>query len=246
MQSGDASRSYILDVPTNYNNSHPYRIIFGYHWVGGTAEDVATGQTVQRNTWAHYGMKKLAGDSTIFVAPQGIGNGWGNGGGADVTFTDNILAQLKTQLCVDESRIFANGFSFGGSMAYAIACARANVFKGVAAYGAGSISGCSGGTSPIAYFGGHGMRDSVFTPDRGRALRDKFVKNNNCTVINPIEPARGSLTHTCTSYQCPNKAYPVRWCVYDAGHIAAPQDGSTGDSGDTWLAEDAWKFFSQF
>lgn len=244
--SGGTSRSYILDVPNNYNNNHPYRVIFGYHWVGGTAQDVATGQTVQRNTWAHYGMKKLAGDTTIFVAPQGIGNGWGNSGGADVTFTDNILSQLKSQLCIDESRIFANGFSFGGSMTYAIACARANVFKGVAAYGAGSISGCSGGTSPIAYFGGHGIRDGVFTPDRGRALRDKFVKNNNCTVINPVEPTVGSLTHTCTSYQCPNKAYPVRWCAYDAGHIAAPHDGSTGDSGNTWLAEEAWKFFTQF
>ncbi|ACE85652.1 ferruloyl esterase, putative, fee1B [Cellvibrio japonicus Ueda107] len=246
LQSGGTQRSYILDAPTNYNNTRPYRVIFGYHWVGGTADDVATGQTVQRNTWAHYGMKKLSGDSTIFVAPQGIGNGWGNGGGADVTFTDNILAQLKTELCIDESRIFANGFSFGGSMTYAIACARANVFRGVAAYGAGSISGCSGGNSPIAYFGGHGIRDNVFTPDRGRALRDRFVRNNSCTVINPPEPSIGSLRHTCTSYQCPNKNYPVRWCAYDAGHIAAPHDGSTGDSGNTWLAEEAWQFFTQF
>nr|CAA41727.1 esterase D [Cellvibrio japonicus] len=246
IQSGGTQRSYILDAPGNYNNNKPYRLVIGYHWRGGTAQDVHTGQTVQRDAWAHYGMKKLAGDSTIFVAPQGIGNGWGNGGGADVTFTDNILAQLKTELCIDESRVFANGFSFGGGMSYAIACARANVFKAVAVYSAGVISGCSGANSPIAYFGAHGLGDSVLGISGGRSMRDRFVRNNACTAMTPPEPSVGSRLHTCTSYVCPNRQYPVRWCAFDGGHDASPLDNGVGQKGYTWLADEAWKFFTQF
>ncbi|HSC66261.1 MAG TPA: cellulose binding domain-containing protein, partial [Cellvibrio sp.] len=246
IQSGGVQRSYILEAPANYNNAKPYRLVIGYHWRGGTAQDVFTGQTVQRDAWSHYGMKKLAGDSTIFVAPQGLGNGWGNGGGADVTFTDNMLAQLKSQLCIDESRVFANGFSFGGGMSYAIACARPDVFRAVAVYSGGVISGCNGGTKPIAYFGAHGSSDNVLGISGGRSMRDKFVKNNGCTVMNPPEPVIGGKLHNCTSYSCPNRQYPVRWCAFDGGHDASPLDNWTGQKGYTWLADEAWKFFAQF
>lgn len=246
MMSGGVQRSYILEAPTNYSNTKPYRLVVGYHWRGGTAQDVFTGQTVQRDAWSHYGMKKLAGDSTIFVAPQGLGNGWANSGGADVTFTDNMLAQIKSQLCIDENRVFANGFSFGGGMSYAIACARSDVFRAVAVYSGGVISGCSGGTKPIAYFGAHGSSDGVLGIAGGRSMRDKFVNNNGCTAINPPEPVIGGKLHTCTSYSCPNRQYPVRWCAFDGGHDASPLDNWTGQKGYTWLADEAWKFFIQF
>lgn len=246
LQSGGISRSYILDVPTNYTNTHPYRVVFGFHWRGGNAEDVATGRTVSTTTWQHYGLKRLAGDTTIFVAPEGIANGWANSGGSDVVFTDNILVQLKNNLCIDESRVFANGFSFGGAMSYALGCARAKTFRAIAAYGAGAVSGCSGGADPIAYFGGHGVQDGVFPPSVGQGLRNKFVANNKCTAMNPIEPAAGSRTHICTSYQCPDKNLPVRWCAYDAGHDASPVDGQFVGGGATWLPAEAWKFFTQF
>ena len=40
---------------------------------------------------------------------------------------------------------------------------------------------------------------------------------------------------------------PVAWAAFDEGHIAAPQDGATGDSGSrTWLPGEVWRFFTQF
>ncbi|MFB9609558.1 poly(3-hydroxybutyrate) depolymerase, partial [Kutzneria kofuensis] len=45
IQSSGQNRNYILRVPTNYDNNHPYRLIFGFHWVGGTANDVDSGGT---------------------------------------------------------------------------------------------------------------------------------------------------------------------------------------------------------
>ncbi|GAA3415023.1 hypothetical protein [Streptosporangium vulgare] len=95
---------------------------------GGTATDVATGQTVQRDVWSYYGLQRLAGESTIFVAPQGIGNGWANSGGEDVTFVDDMIRRIEGDLCVETTQRFALGFSYGGAMSFALACARPTVF----------------------------------------------------------------------------------------------------------------------
>src|SRR3954469_10952222 len=114
-QIGGQTRSYILRVPAGYDRNHPYRLIFGFHWRGGTANDVDSGGTDGYN-WSYYGLRRLpdsADKSTIFVAPQGINNGWGNSGGQDVTFVDNLLSQLENGLCVDTTQIFSTGFSYG-------------------------------------------------------------------------------------------------------------------------------------
>ncbi|WP_373291565.1 alpha/beta hydrolase family esterase, partial [Sphaerisporangium melleum] len=154
--SSGKSRSYILRVPDNYNNNNPYRLIFGLHWLGGTSTDVATGQTVQRDVWNYYGLQRLANNTAIFVAPQGFNNGWGNSNGEDVTFIDDIIRQVEGDLCVDTTQLFATGFSYGGAMSYSLACSRATVFRAVAVQSGGVLSGCSGGTQPIAYMGIHG------------------------------------------------------------------------------------------
>src|SRR5438309_11168437 len=109
IQSGGQNRSYILRVPTGYDNNHPYRLVFGFHWVGGTANDVDSGGTDGYN-WSYYGLRRLAdaaGNGTIFVAPQGISNGWANSGGQDVTFVDDIRNQVEAGLCVDTTQILA-------------------------------------------------------------------------------------------------------------------------------------------
>ncbi|WP_211231810.1 cellulose binding domain-containing protein [Amycolatopsis balhimycina] len=247
IQANGKNREYILRIPDGYDGSHPYRLIFGFHWLGGNDVDVDTGRTVQTGTWAYYGLQRLANNTAIFVAPQGLNNGWANSGGEDVTLVDNILNQIESGLCVDTTQRFALGFSYGAAMSYSLACSRANVFRAVAVQSGGVLSGCSGGTQPIAYLGVHGIRDNVLNISGGRSLRDTFVRNNGCTAQNPPEPAQGSLTHRVTDYSGCRTGYPVEWAAFDEGHIAAPQDGATGDSGSrTWVPALVWKFFSQF
>ncbi|MFG1749895.1 cellulose binding domain-containing protein [Streptosporangium sandarakinum] len=247
IQSGGKNRSYILRVPDGYDSGHPYRLIFGFHWLGGTATDVATGQTVQRDVWSYYGLQRLANNSAIFVAPQGLNNGWANSGGEDLTLVDDLVRQIEGALCVDTSQLFATGFSYGGAMSYAIACARASVFRAVAVQSGGVLSGCDGGSQPIAYMGIHGLRDGVLNISGGRSMRDRFVRNNGCAAQNPPEPAQGGLTHRVTAYSGCRAGYPVVWAAFDEGHIAAPQDGAPGDSGSrTWVPAEVWKFFTQF
>ncbi|WP_244172639.1 cellulose binding domain-containing protein [Streptomyces europaeiscabiei] len=247
IQSGGKNRSFILRIPDGYDRNRAYRLVFGFHWLGGTSTDVATGRTVETGTWAYYGLQRLANNSAIFVAPQGLNNGWANAGGEDVTLVDGILRRIEDDLCVDTTQRFALGFSYGAAMSYALACSRATVFRAVAVQSGGQLSGCSGGTQPIAYLGVHGLRDSVLGISGGRTMRDRFVRNNGCTAQNPPEPTQGSLTHRVTTYSGCSAGHPVAWAAFDEGHIAAPQDGAGGDSGSrTWLPTEVWKFFTQF
>ncbi|MCA2215476.1 ricin-type beta-trefoil lectin domain protein [Jidongwangia harbinensis] len=248
IQTSGRSRSYILRVPDNYDSNRPYRLIFGFHWNGGTANDVDSGGT-SGYPWSYYGLRALSNDSAIFVAPQGLNNGWANSGGQDVVFVDDMIREIDAGLCVDTTQRFAGGFSYGGGMSYALACARPTVFRAVAVYAGGQLSGCSGGTEPIAYIGLHGLRDPVLNISQGRSLRDRFVRNNGCTPQNPPEPAQGSLTHTVTTYSGCRAGYPVVWAAYDAGHTPGPVDGSAGDfePGErSWTRPVVWNFFAQF
>ena len=199
IQSSGQNRTYILDIPTNYDSNRPYRLIFGLHWLNGTASNVATGGS-DGAVWAFYGQKQLSNNSTIFVAPQGINNGWANTNGQDVTLIDNILNLVEADLCIETTQVYAMGWSYGGAMSYALACARPAVFRAVVVYSGAQLSGCNGGTQPVAYFGIHGTHDSVLNISNGRSLRDTFVRNNGCTSQSPREPAQNSLTHITTTY----------------------------------------------
>jgi poly(3-hydroxybutyrate) depolymerase len=247
IQSNGKSRSFILRVPTNYNSNNPYRLIFAFHWRGGTANDVASGGT-SGSAWSYYGQQEQSNNTAILVAPQGLGNGWANSGGEDVTFVDNMIQRIEADLCVDTTQLFATGFSWGGGMSYALACARATVFRAVAVMSGAQISGCSGGTQPIAYFGLHGVRDDVLNIAQGRALRDTFVRNNGCTPQSPREPAAGSRApHITTTYAGCRAGFPVQWAAFDNGHTPGPVDGSDADNGvTTWTKTEIWKFFAQF
>ncbi len=246
IQSGGKSRSFILRVPANYDSSRPYRLIFAFHWRGGTAGEIASGGT-SGSAWSYYGQQEQSNNAAILVAPQGLGNGWANSGGEDVTFVDDMIRRIEGGLCVNPAQRFATGFSWGGGMSYALACSRANVFRAVAVISGAQISGCSGGTQPIAYFGIHGISDNVLDIGQGRSLRDTFVRNNGCTAQSPREPAPGSRTHITTTYAGCRAGYPVQWAAFDGGHIPGPVDGSSGESGvATWTKAEIWRFFAQF
>lgn len=239
--SGGQNRSYILDIPSNYDRNHPYRLIFGLHWYNGSAAEVAGGN------WGFYGQKAASNGSAILVAPQGLDAGWANTNGRDLTFIDDLVKLIESDLCVDTSQVFSMGFSYGGAMTYALACARPTVFRGVVVFSGGNLSGCNGGTQPVAYFGVHGIRDGVVNVSNGRSLRDQFVRNNGCTSQNPPEPAQGSLRHIVTAYSGCKSGYPVWWGAFDGDHTASPVDGQNGYDGTrTWTGAEVWKFISQF
>jgi hypothetical protein len=107
-------RDYVLDVPTDYKADKPYRLIFVWHPLGGSASQVV-GE-------GYGGLKSQAAGSAIFVAGDGLmgsnseasGKGWWNVNGGDIKFLTALLAKLTANLCVDQDRIFSTGYSFVG------------------------------------------------------------------------------------------------------------------------------------
>jgi poly(3-hydroxybutyrate) depolymerase len=262
IQSGGETRGFAVRLPDGYDKDKPYPVIFGFHWNGGSSAQVDNGGS-NGYEMAHFGLQKLSDNGAIFIAPNGIGAGWANSDGRDLTFVDDIVELISNNYCVDESRLFANGFSYGGGMSYAIACARATVFRGVAIYNGAQLSGCEDGSDPIAYWQMAGLTDNVCTVDAGKPMRDKFVENNGCTPQDPPQPPQpepylSEGGHVCTDYEGCSSGHPVRWCVHQSGHGNAIVDG-TGDLYHTcatppnecsdscrcsWVPGDVWSFFS--
>ena len=233
-------REYILALPADYDQNHAYRLIFGWHPWGGSAMQVASG--------GYYGLVKEAKGSAIFVAGEGLdfggnGKGWGNENGQDIALLDALLERLRSQLCIDESRIFSTGFSFGGMFSFAAGCSPTSMMRAVAPMaGNTSVAGCQSGTRPVAMMGFHGTEDTVVAIDGGRKGRDAFVKRNKCTEQTmPTTPTWCDVAGqsyqpcTCVSYQGCMDGYPVVWCEYKGPHMQAPNSGAS-----------LWSFFSQF
>ncbi|WP_437475654.1 prolyl oligopeptidase family serine peptidase [Sorangium sp. So ce1014] len=222
---GGTTREYILAVPDDYDSSRPYRLIFAWHPRGGSAEQVATGFG-----GGYYGLLGRADGSAIFVSPEGIDQGWENKGGRDIAFLRAMLDRLGADLCIDESKIFSTGFSYGGMMSYAIGCAMGDTFRAIASMSGALYSGCEDGDSPVAMWGAHGDADDVVPVENGRSARDVFLERNHCDQqTTPAEPS------PCVSYEGCDAGYPVVWCEFSGGH--APQNNS---------GESIWSFFSQF
>ncbi|PPQ74713.1 hypothetical protein CVT24_003929 [Panaeolus cyanescens] len=224
------SRQYILQVPSNYNPNNPYKLIFGFHWLNGNMNNVAPG---------YYGLRDLAKETAIFVAPNGIDNGWANTNNRDTQFVDQILSEVQNGLCVDEKQIFATGFSYGGAMSYNIACSRPNVFRAVSVIAGAQLSGCSGGETKIPYLGIHGVVDSVLNISNGRTLRDRYLRVNGCQSKTAQEPGRGSdSTYIKTEYSC-SAGFPVWWIAHGGDHVGSPSSGTN------WMATHTWDFWTR-
>lgn len=221
-------RRYTLRVPQNYDNKKEYRFIFGLHWLNGDMNAVAGGSS------PYYGLAALAKESTIFVAPDGLNRGWANQNGEDIQFLDAVRKQVEDDLCVNEKLRFSVGFSYGGAMSFSLACSKANEYRGIAVLSGATLSGCAGGNTPIAYYGQHGVKDSVLPIAMGREIRDRFVRLNGCQAKNAPEPPANSGRHIKTVYD--GCKYPTQFTAFDGDHVALQ----------SFSSQDVWTFFSQF
>jgi len=237
-----STRKYILFVPTGYDNNNPYRLVFAFAESGSSAQSVADRKYFTMQT-------QDTKNTTIFAAPAAVGDA-GSWSKTDVDFTDAILAQLEGDLCIDTTRVFATGFSFGAAMAMALGCTRADVFRAVAFFSGADLTGsCSAPlTKPIAYYASQASEDagtmSRTSPPAGEYWQTQFAAVNGCTAVSSsiTFPASGQ-PHTCTIYQGCSAGHPTEYCVFNGSHGWEPKDPGQTTS---WDAPEAWKFITQF
>jgi polyhydroxybutyrate depolymerase len=229
MMVSGANRTYILKLPTTYNANTPYRLIFAFHHLTGNAAGVAS-----RN---YYGMDTpaYANGRAIFIAPEGsdTGNGelgWPDRNGVDMAFARALLDWAKATLCVDTSRIFSTGWSYGGMFSNKLGCQLPDVFRAIAPMSAslGQTSSCV--KRNIAAWMAHGDMDATVSLASGIAARDYFLTLNHCTMTTaPTTPS------PCVEYSGCDTGYPVHWCQFAGGH-----------STPSFAAAGIWPFFFQF
>lgn len=245
-------RRFILNVPTNYDNTHPYRLVIAYHELNGNDNEMYKNQ--------YYHLLPLSDNSTIFVAPNGQKNGaactgtgtgdsgcgWPNSSNSDLALADAVVAELEDNFCIDTNRIFATGWSYGGSMSYKTACERplggANGFiRAIAVYSGAQLSGNCTPSKPVAYYASHGTHDSVLNYDGGVSLAQNFSSADGCTWMTPTKVTSGA--HVCTNLMGCMTGYPVEFCSFNGDHTPDPDNGQSGNS---WEYENVWTFLKQF
>jgi polyhydroxybutyrate depolymerase len=228
---GSTMREYILRLPEGYDGKTPMRIIFAFHGMQGSAVQVDNGDPPNDGlepTGPYYGIKEHADDHTIFVAGQAAST-WNDG---DVDYVTALVDKLKGELCLDESRILATGFSMGGIMTLRVACNLYETFRAVAPMSCSlSASNCPEGGDHIAYWSSHGEQDTTINISNGEAARDEFANRNGCSMADPTPYGSDG----CVAYQGCDDGYPVNWCPFEGIHQPPPFSGPA-----------IWEFLSQF
>lgn len=240
MSSGE-QRQYIIDIPADYDQDKPYRLFYTSHWINARAEDVQ-GQDF-------YFLKPLAqaaNEPAIFVAPQSDDGTWAI---KDHALFDDLLAYVKENLCIDTTRVFATGFSFGGMITYSLSVnhqqdIRAAVGIAPANY---NIDLPMKTGEPIAWMQTTGLSDNTCpwvnneAGERGaKFIAIEHATNNGCDVPANIPTSQGQ-EHLCYDFEGCNPGFPTKACTFDGGHTNIDNEGNVN-----WIARESWEFFTQF
>jgi polyhydroxybutyrate depolymerase len=262
-------RLYRVHVPASYSPSQPMPLVLALHGGGGNmdiqAEDKFYGQIA---------MAEQAGYIVVFPNgasrfPRGRLATWNAGGccsyardsnSDDVGFLRALVAHLRTQLAIDPKRVFANGMSNGGMMAYRLACEAPDVFRAVAAVaGTDNTRSCTP-ASPVSVLHIHARDDDhvMFGGGPGPKAREavpyvsvndtvaKWVRLNGCSPApRRVLDAQGAM---CEAYTACRGDTQVQLCVTETGGHSWPGGvkprsevaGSTAIS----AAQTIWDFFS--
>jgi poly(3-hydroxybutyrate) depolymerase len=237
------SRTYLMQVPANYQASRAYPLIFVFHGAGGNGR--------QAYGW---GLQNAAGaaDNAIFVYPDAItfqhyGIGWDDGpDGHDLPFFDGMLKDIEATRCIDTSRVFAAGFSWGGDFVITLACHRGDVIRAVAAnstddeyndtkdYRTYQGLPCRSHQHPPVRFEHAQGGDTEYPPPDFATTSKLFQYLNSCGG-GSVPAKSSSRAMSCVSFQSCASEYTE--CIFDAhiGHTLPPN----------WAA-DTWDFLSRF
>ena len=127
--------------------------------------------------------KAFSDRGVLLVAPDGTGGDWSFPGlpaertRDDVAFVDEVVEDVRRRYPVDQARLWATGFSLGGSMVWYLACLRAQSFAAFA-----PIAGAfwqpmptQGRSGPVNLSHIHGLTDAM-VPLEGREPEPGFVQ----------------------------------------------------------------------
>lgn len=209
ISSGGVERSYVVHVPSTYNGTKPAPLVVVYHGFASSAQAMA--DYARFNTLAD-------AEGFVVLYPNGteVPARWNDDSDVtvadDVQFTEDLVAKVQAELCIDESRVYAVGWSNGGGMAQRVGCELPEVFAGIGTVSA-TYSDCK---SPLPWIAFHGMADpqvpfegGVNPPERGggvflptRRVLSEYAREQGCDALAQIT-LPSSEVELSTYVRCP-------------------------------------------
>jgi polyhydroxybutyrate depolymerase len=259
--SSGEKRTYRLYVPKSYDPARPTPLVISMH--GGGLWGAAQMEMSQWNAVADE-------QGFLVVYPSGAGGGgprhWrvgvGDGSRRDVRFIAELIDALKASHTIDPTRIYADGLSNGGGMAFLLSCTLSDRIAAVGLVASAQFlpwSACEDQT-PVPVIAFHGTNDR-FTPYHGGTswvARDHvfpsiptftadWARRNRCGA-KPVESAVAADVTRLEYTGCADDASVVLYTIRGGGHTwpgGRPMPewfaGSTSASVDA--SRQAWAFF---
>jgi poly(3-hydroxybutyrate) depolymerase len=266
---GGKNRTFFITLPSNYDNNKAHKLLIANHCMGSKAEDFVHHNPDYDHPTPYYGQQKLDKNGDyIFVAPQGNDNGTWNGK-EDHQFVDEMITAMFDNYCIDTTRVFATGFSFGAMFTNSLAQDLQERLRAVAVYATAdyNIWLPSAGTGrydaknlPIAWMGVHGKNDQTCSYNTAKtSALPRILKRNgkadadgkftDASSEKPTE-VNGNSGHVCYDFTTVDERFPVKWCSWPGGHQWTAHDNGDMSVGagwqETWVPEEVHKFLEQF
>ena len=261
--SSGLKREYLLYVPRTYDRTRPTPLVISMHGAG--MWPAAQKDTSQWNRVAE-------SEGVIVVYPSGRGGGgpriWraataGAGLMRDVRFIWELIDTLEAAYNIDPARIYANGLSNGGGMAFVLSCTLSDRIAAVGMVGAAQLLPWSWCTDrrPVPMIAFHGTADTA-APYKGGpswVTRGPFPNvltwtanwagRNQCGT-HPVESVVAADVTRLEYTNCAEDAAVVLYTVKDGGHTwpgGGPLPewfvGTTSHSVDA--SSEMWAFFRE-
>ncbi|MBR5412131.1 MAG: T9SS type A sorting domain-containing protein [Fibrobacter sp.] len=269
---GGKNRTFFITLPKNYDNTKPHKLLIANHCMGSKAEDFVHHSPDYDHPSPYYGQQNLDKNGDyIFVAPQGNDNGTWNGK-EDHQFVDEMITAMYDNYCVDTTRVFATGFSFGAMFTNSLAQDMQERLRAVAVYAVAdyNIWLPSAGTGrydakelPIAWMLVHGKGDGTCDYNRAKnSALPRILKRNgkadadgnftDASSEKPEEINNNTAGHVCYDFKNVDPRFPVKFCSWNGPHRWPAHDEGdysnyTSNSWNkSWVPEEVHKFFEQF
>jgi polyhydroxybutyrate depolymerase len=172
--SGGKTRAYQLDVPTGYDGTMPYALVFALHSLTVDYR-VVIGMAGFADMHKKYRFIGVSPSGLISTVPYWnaapVANNY------DVAFISQLLDQLERTLCINTAEVFSVGMSNGAQMSSLLGCRLPDRISGVAPIaGVEYNQPCNGPPVPVIAF--HGLKDP-FVPYAGGGLNSVTIASEN-------------------------------------------------------------------
>ncbi|WP_370307364.1 alpha/beta hydrolase family esterase [Sinimarinibacterium flocculans] len=179
--------TYVLHVPEGLPDG-PVPLLVALHGLLGSGPQFA-----HQSEWVRF----ADAQKFIVVFPTGPRKWDTTPGSFDLQFVRSVIAQQRSERCIDSRRVWATGHSYGGFMTQRLACEAGDLVAAGAVVSSGNIAmpliggACDAGQTvpraagyepvPLAFW--HGTADQVIPYEQSRLSIEAWTQRYGCTLL---------------------------------------------------------------